>query len=58
MEGNENTDLQAEIGWWTIGWPARGKRGFGVLNESGRNRVPADSNTVNENLKNWTQIRR
>ena len=39
------TLLQAEIGWWTIGWPANGKRGFGVLNERGLNLVPAKNHT-------------
>lgn len=34
------TLLQAEIGWWTIGWPANGNNGFGVLKDNGRNRVP------------------
>lgn len=48
-----NTLLQAEIGCWTIGCPARGKRGFGTLNDNGRNRVPAiPSSPVNiQNLK-------
>lgn len=38
---DRHTFLQAEIGCWTIGWPANGKRGFGTLKERGRNRVPA-----------------
>ena len=38
---NKLTLLQAEIGWWTIGWPAKGNKGLGVLNERGRNLVPA-----------------
>ncbi|KAM0937447.1 hypothetical protein DsansV1_C25g0188581 [Dioscorea sansibarensis] len=28
------------MGWWTIGWPARGNNGFGTLSDSGRNLVP------------------
>jgi hypothetical protein len=36
-----NTFLQAEIGWWTIGCPAKGKRGFGIFNDNGLNLVPA-----------------
>lgn len=35
------TLLHAEIGWWTIGCPANGKSGFGILNDNGRNLVPA-----------------
>lgn len=48
-EKKKQTLLQAEIGWWTIGCPAKGKRGFGVLKERGRNLVPAK--TINQ--KSW-----
>lgn len=34
------TFLQAEIGWWIMGWPAKGISGLGVLNDNGRKRVP------------------
>ena len=45
------TLLQAEIGWWTIGCPAKGNKGFGVLNESGRNLVPATTKKSNKKPK-------
>ena len=38
------TFLHAIIGWWTMGCPANGKRGFAKLSESGRNRVPRKPN--------------
>lgn len=40
------------MGWWTIGWPANGKRGFGVLNDKGRNRVPEDQTRTNSECVN------
>ena len=43
FKNQEYTLLQAEIGWWTIGCPAKGKRGFGIFSESGRNLVPVKS---------------
>lgn len=35
-----STLLQAEIGWLTMGCPAKGTSGFGTFNDSGLNRVP------------------
>lgn len=51
----EQTFLQAEIGWWIIGWPAKGISGFGVLNDNGRNRVPKSIH-ISKKTKTKTKI--
>lgn len=52
MEGGKKgkklqiTLRQAEIGWWIIGIPANGKRGFGTFSDKGLNLVPTTINFI------------
>lgn len=46
-----HTFLQARIGWCTMGWPAKGNKGFAKLNERGLNRVPSHSQITRADIQ-------